>query len=44
MWIYKARKLRSKLRVTTVLPAAAAEWVIAPLELARHLFIGGAPP
>lgn len=36
--------LRPKLRVATVVPAAARERVVAALELARDLFVGGAAP
>lgn len=34
--------LWSELRVATVVPAAAREWIVAALELAGHLLVGGA--
>lgn len=34
--------LRSELRVATVVPAAAREWIVAAFEFAGHLFVGGA--
>lgn len=36
--------LRPELRVATVIPAAAGEGVVAALELARDLLVGGAAP
>ena len=37
------RILRSKLRVTTVIPASLRERIVATRELARHLFVRRSP-
>lgn len=36
------RILRSKLGVATIVPTATREWIVATLEFAGHLFVGGA--
>lgn len=36
--------LWSELRVAAVVPAAARKRIVAALELARHLLVGGAAP
>lgn len=42
MRVDKARELRAELRIAAVVPAATRERVVAALELASHLLIGGA--